>query len=112
NDRAVVMLNAIVGSIGKEGGYCYTEEPTRVPRRAFPDVQPQPPRPSRKSILENPPEWPLANKWQRMRVGQIAYDYLRQGRAKLQVYLSYTVSTPTTWPEGRSVAVEVLEDER
>lgn len=111
NDRAVVMLNAIVGSVGQEGGYCYTEEPTRVPGRTFPDVQPQPPRPTRKSILENPPEWPLANKWQRMRVGQVVYDYIKDGRAKLQVYLSYTVSTPTTWPEGRSVAVDVLKDE-
>lgn len=111
NDRAVVMLNAIVGSIGQPGGYCYGEEPTRVPSRVFPQPQPMPPRPTAKSAIENPPEWPLANKWQRMKVGQIVYDHLKQGRGKLQVYISYTLASPQTWPEGRSLAVEVLKDE-
>lgn len=40
NDRAVVMLNAIVGSIGKPGGYCYMVEPTRVPPTVFPQPAP------------------------------------------------------------------------
>lgn len=109
NSRAVVMLNAIVGSIGKPGGYCYGEEP-RVPA-FFADVEPRPPRPTRTSVLENPPEYPLANKWQRMRVGQLVYAYLKENRAKIQVYLSYTLASPTTWPEGRSLAVDVLKDE-
>lgn len=111
NDRAVVMLNAIVGSIGQPGGYCYGEEPTRVPPRVFPQPMPRPPAPKAKSAIENPPEWPLANKWQRMKVGQIVFDHLKQGRAKLQVYISYTLAAPQTWPEGRSLAVEVLKDE-
>ncbi len=111
NDRAVVLLNAVVGSIGQEGGYCYGEEPTRVPPRVFPQPQPVPPRPTAKSAIENPPEWPLANKWQRMKVGQIVYDYLKQGRGKVQVYFSYTLAAPQTWPEGRSLAVEVLKNE-
>ena len=112
NDRAVILLNAIVGSIGQEGGYCYGEEPTRVPPRVFPQPAPQPPAPKAKSAIENPPEWPLANKWQRMKVGQIVYDYLKQGRGKLQVYISYTLASPQTWPEGRSLVVEVLKDEK
>ena len=112
NDRAVILLNAIVGSIGKPGGYCYGEEPTQVPPRVFPQPMPRPPAPSAKSAIENPPEWPLANKWQRMKVGQIVYDYLKQGRGKLQVYISYTLASPQTWPEGRSLAVEVLKDEK
>jgi anaerobic selenocysteine-containing dehydrogenase len=111
NDRAVVMLNAVVGSVGKPGGYCYTVEPTRVPGQAFPELQPRPPRPTAKSVIENPPEWPLANKWQRMKVGQVVYDYIKQGRGKVQVYISYTLAAPLTWPEGRSLAVEVLKDE-
>jgi thiosulfate reductase / polysulfide reductase chain A len=111
-DRAVVMLNAIVGSIGMEGGYCYGEEPTRVPPRVFPQPMPRPPAPTAKSLIENPPEWPLANKWQRMKVGQIVYQGIKEGRGKVQVYFSYCVATPQTWPEGRSLTVEVLKDEK
>ncbi len=112
NDRAVILLNAIVGSIGKVGGYCYTVEPTRVPPRVFPQPQPVPPAPKAKSAIENPPEWPLANKWQRMKVGQIVYQYIKEGRGKIQVYISYTVVAPQTWPEGRSLVVDVLKDEK
>ena len=111
NDRAVILLNAVVGSIGQEGGYCYTVEPTRVPPSVFPQPQPRPPAPKAKSAIENPPEWPLANKWQRMKVGQIVYRGLKEGRGKVQVLLSYTVATPQTWPEGRSLVVDVLKDE-
>jgi thiosulfate reductase / polysulfide reductase chain A len=111
-DRAIVMLNAIVGSVGKVGGYCYGEEPTRVPPRVFPQPKPEPPRVTATSLIENPPEWPLANKWQRMKVGQIVYQGLKEGRGKVQVYFSYTVATPQTWPEGRSLTVSVLRDEK
>ena len=112
NDRAVILLNAIVGSIGKPGGYCYTFEPTRVPPTVFPQPNPQPPAPKVKSVIEDPPEWPLANKWQRMKVGQIVYQYMKEGRGKVQVLLSYTVASPQTWPEGRSLTVDVLSDEK
>jgi anaerobic selenocysteine-containing dehydrogenase len=111
NDRAVILLNAVVGSIGREGGYCYTVEPTRVPPAVFPQPMPRPPAPTARSAIENPPEWPLANQWQRMKVGQIVYRALKEGRGKLQVLLSYTVATPLTWPEGRSLTVDVLKDE-
>lgn len=112
NDRAVILLNAIVGSIGKVGGYCYTVEPTRVPPTVFSQPQPVPPAPKAKSAIEDPPEWPLANKWQRMKVGQIVYQYIKEGRGKVQVLLSYTVASPLTWPEGRSLTVDVLSDEK
>jgi thiosulfate reductase / polysulfide reductase chain A len=110
-DRAIILLNAIVGSIGQPGGYCYTVEPTRVPPQVFPQPKPTPPAPTAKSLIENPPEWPLANKWQRMKVGQIVYKYIKEGRGKIQVYISYTLASPLTWPEGRSLAVDVLKDE-
>lgn len=111
NERAVIMLNALVGSVGKRGGYCYGEAEKLDPKD-FPPPQPVPPSPKKRTDLEDPPEWPLANKWQKMRVGQIVYPYLQQGRAKLQVYISYTINSPMTWPEGRSNAVEVLKDEK
>ena len=110
-DRAVILLNAIVGSIGQVGGYCYTVEPTSVPPQVFPQPMPRPPPVKAKSAIENPPEWPLANKWQRMKVGQIVYRYIKEGRGKIQVYLSYTLAATLTWPEGRSLALEVLKDE-
>ena len=112
NDRAVILLNAIVGSIGKPGGYCYTVEPTRVPPTVFPQPAPQPPGAKARSAIENPTAWPLANKWQRMKVGQIVYQYLKEGRGKVQVFLSYCVASPQTWPEGRTMTVDVLSDEK
>jgi anaerobic selenocysteine-containing dehydrogenase len=110
-ERAVVMLNALVGSIAKPGGYCYGLDEKLSPSR-YPLPQPVPPAPKVRTDLEDPPEWPLANRWQKMKVGQIVYDYLRQGRAQLDVYLSYTLASPMTWPEGRTTTVEVLRDEK
>ena len=109
NDRAVILLNALVGSIGQEGGYNYMK--TGLGSFGVKQPEPVPPSPKIRTDLEDPPEWPLANRWQKMRVGEIVYDYLKAGRAKLDVYLSYTLASPLTWPEGRSLAVEVLKDE-
>ncbi|MFP5391508.1 MAG: molybdopterin-dependent oxidoreductase [Gammaproteobacteria bacterium] len=110
-ERAVVMLNALVGAVGKPGGYCYGLEEKLSPAK-YPPPQPEPPKVKIRTDLEDPPEWPLANRWQKMKVGQIVYDYLKQGRARLEVYLSYTIVSPMTWPEGRSTAVQVLSDEK
>ena len=110
NERAVVMLNALVGAVGKPGGYCYGLDEKLAPAK-YPAPQPEPPKVTIRTDLEDPPEWPLANRWQKMKVGQVVYDYLKQGRAKLDVYLSYTIVSPMTWPEGRATAVEVLRDE-
>jgi thiosulfate reductase/polysulfide reductase chain A len=110
-ERAVVMLNALVGSVGKPGGYCYGLEEKLAPAK-YPAPQPEPPKVTIRTDLEDPPEWPLANRWQKMKVGQIIYDYLKQGRARIDVYLSYTIVSPMTWPEGRAIATEVLCDEK
>jgi thiosulfate reductase / polysulfide reductase chain A len=110
-ERAVVMLNALVGSVGRVGGYCYGLE-EKLETKRYPQPQPVPPKPKLRTDLEDPPEWPLANRWQKMKVGQIVYDYLEQERAKLEVYLSYTIVAPMTWPEGRSKTVDVLKNEK
>ena len=110
-ERAVVMLNALVGSVARPGGYCYGLEEKLTTAR-YPVPQPDPPAPTIRTDLEDPPEWPLANRWQKMKVGQVVFDFLRDGRAKLEVYLSYTIAAPMTWPEGRSNTVEVLKDEK
>jgi thiosulfate reductase/polysulfide reductase chain A len=110
NDRAVILLNALVGSIGKPGGYGYGES-ERVDPIKYPPPEPLPPKLTKRTDLEDPPEYPLANFWQKMKVGQLVYDYIRAKRALIQVYISYTLASPTTWPEGRGLAVSVLNDE-
>jgi anaerobic selenocysteine-containing dehydrogenase len=109
NDRAVVLLNAIVGSVNQPGGYCFHGSSKVNPVKNVP--LPSPPKPKIRTDLEDPPEYPLANFWQAMRVGQIVYAYLKEKRAKLEVYFSYTLASPQTWPEGRSTTIEVLRDE-
>jgi thiosulfate reductase/polysulfide reductase chain A len=110
-ERAVVMLNALAGSIARPGGYCYGLD-EKLSTSRYPQPLPMPPAVKIRTDLEDPPEWPLANRWQKMKVGQIVYDYVRAGRAKVDVYLSYTLGSPMTWPEGRSTTVEVLRDEQ
>lgn len=110
NDRAVILLNALVGSIGQVGGYGYGEAEGIDPKK-YPPPEPIPPKVKIRTDLEDPPEYPIANYWQKMKVGQLVYAYIKDKRAKVDVYLSYTLASPTTWPEGRSLAVEVLKDE-
>ena len=111
NDRAVVLLNALAGSIQQAGGYCWPEK-SGVRPEMFPEPSPKPPKTRIRSILVDPPDYPLANYWQRMRVGELVYAYLQERRATLKVYLTYTLGSPTTWPEGRTLAVDVLCNEQ
>ena len=107
NDRAIQMLNAIVGSVGKKGGWCWSPWGGLDPNVKTPKL---PPSPKNWNVLEDPPEFPLANVWRRMRVGEIIYLYLQQGRAKLDAYMTYNLDSPLTWPE-ESLTKEVLCDE-
>lgn len=110
SDRAVILLNALAGSILQPGGYCFHDR-QGVDASLYRPPEPVPPPPRIRSILTDPPEYPLANYWQKMKVGQLVYAFLQQRRAQLKVYFSYTLGSPTTWPEGRSLAVAVLCDE-
>ncbi|PHS58464.1 MAG: hypothetical protein COB17_02475 [Sulfurimonas sp.] len=110
NDRAVIMLNALVGSIGKKGGYAFGGSKNKG-NSSFPMPKPIPPKPAFTTDLEDPKLYPLANKWQKMRVSQLAFDKLKNTSQKIDVYLSYTISAPQTWPEGPSVTIDVLKDE-
>ncbi len=110
NDRAVVMLNALVGSIGQKGGYAYGGSKNKG-HKSFPMPSPVPQKPSFTTDLEDPRLYPLANKWQKMRVSHLAFDKIKNTDQKLDVYLSYTISAPHTWPEGPTLTAEVLKDE-
>ena len=107
NDRAIQLLNAVVGSVGKKGGWCWSPWGGLDPVVKTPEM---PPGAKTWSVLEDPPEYPLANVWRRMRVGEIIYLYLQQGRGKIQTYMTYNLDSPLTWPE-ESLTKEVLTDE-
>ncbi len=107
NDRAIQLLNAVVGSVGRKGGWCWSPWGGLDPDFKTPAM---PPSAKTWSVLEDPPEYPLANVWRRMKVGEIIYLYLLQGRAKLQAYMTYNLDSPLTWPE-ESLTKQVLKDE-
>ncbi len=107
NDRAIGLLNAVVGSVGKKGGRCWSPWGGLDPVVKPPAM---PPGAKTWSVLEDPPEYPLSNVWRRMRVGELIYLYLLQGRAKLQAYMTYNLDSPLTWPE-ESLTQQVLTDE-
>ena len=108
NDRAIGLLNVLVGSIGTPGGWCWMWTGGMDSKR-FP-LPTQPPATKAKSLLADPPEFVLANTWKTMRVGEIVYWYLAQDRAKLQVYMTYNLDSPMTWPE-MDVTRNVMLDE-
>ena len=107
NDRAIQMLNAIVGSVGKKGGWCWSPWGGLDPNVKTPAM---PASAKTWSVLEDPPEYPLANVWRRMRVGEIIYLYLQQRRGEIDAYMTYNLDAPLTWPE-ESLTKNVMTDE-
>ena len=61
--------------------------------------------------LATPSEYPLAWHWYQMRVGQLVYPYIKQGRQKVSVYMSFTLGAAFGYPEANA-AREVLKDEK
>ena len=60
--------------------------------------------------LATPSEYPLAWHWYQMRVGQLVYPYIKEGRQKVSVYMSFTLGAAFGYPEANA-AREVLMDE-
>lgn len=60
--------------------------------------------------LATPSEYPLAWHWYQMRVGQLVYPYIKEGRQKVSVYMSFTLGAAFGYPEANA-AREVLIDE-
>ncbi len=60
--------------------------------------------------LATPSEYPLSFHWYNMRVGQLVQEYIREGRAKVEVYMSYVYGAAYGYPEA-NVAREILLDE-
>ncbi len=61
--------------------------------------------------LATPSEYPLSWHWYSMRVGQLVYPYIQEGRQKVSVYMSFTLGASFGYPEA-NVVREVLQDEK
>ena len=146
NDRAIRMLDVLVGNVGKPGGFClsslrmwknhYGQEGLPVIAQPAPSpAKPKPWKPGTREFkllpkdvqkrvaafpefwqnkyfgeLATPSEYPLSWHWYQMRVGQLVYPYIAQGRQKVSAYMSYTLGAAFGYPEAK-VAREVLKDE-
>jgi len=145
-DRAIRMLDVLVGNVGKPGGFClsslrmwnghYGQEglPTITAPQPHPS-KPEPWLPGTRQFaalpdeiqrrvsrfpkswqdryfgeLATPSEYPLSWLFYPMRVGQLVYPYIRERRAKVGVYMSYTLGAAYGFPEAK-VARDVLRDE-
>ncbi|MEM9876336.1 MAG: molybdopterin-dependent oxidoreductase, partial [Myxococcota bacterium] len=147
NDRAIRMLDVLVGSVGRKGGFCLSTLrmwKNRYGQEGLPVIdQPQPSpkklapwKPGTREFallpkavqarvaafpdywqskyfgeLATPSEYPLSWHWYSMRVGQLVYPYIKEGRQKVGAYISYTLGAAYGYPEA-NVAREVLRDEK
>ena len=145
-DRAIRMLDVLVGNVGKPGGFClstlrmwkerYGQE--GLPVIDQPEPRPKGPKPWKPGTREfetlpedvkarvaafpeawqdkyfgelaTPSEYPLSWHWYGMRVGQMVYPYIREGRQEVGVYMSFTLGAAYGFPEA-NLAREVLADE-
>ncbi|MDF1756254.1 MAG: molybdopterin-dependent oxidoreductase [Verrucomicrobiales bacterium] len=149
-DRAIRMLDVLVGNVGKPGGFCLSSlrgwanryGQDGLPKLSMPGPKPSDPKPwgigegfneeafrklpefvqervnafpdkwrnSYYGELATPSEYPLAWHWYQMRVGQLVYPYIKEGRQKVSVYMSFTLGAAYGYPEANA-AREVLLDE-
>lgn len=109
NDRAIILLNALVGSVGQKGGFNWMWTGGYDKKRFAPPKGPS--KPKTPSILADPPEFALTNVWNTMKVGEIVYWYLKTKRAKIQVYMTYNLDSPLTWPETDVTRSVMLDEE-
>ncbi|GAB7387709.1 molybdopterin-dependent oxidoreductase [Bacillaceae bacterium] len=109
NEWAILCLNALVGSIGKMGGWCYI--PGDVNRLA-PQPGPLPPKPNVQTELSHPSIFPFVNRLYPRAVSSTIFPFIAEGRYRIDTLLSYYVNAPMSWPEGPTFVREVLLDEQ
>ena len=145
-DRAIRMLDVLVGNVGKPGGFCLSSLrgwKDRYGQEGLPALDQPAPRPSKPAPwkpgtrefdalpaevqervrnfpsdwqnryfgeLATPSEFPLSWHWYSMRVGQLVAPYIKEGRQKVDVYMSYTLGAAYGMPEA-NLTREVLADE-
>ena len=111
NDRAITALNALVGNMGKPGGWCW-HPISAWDDKALPEPEPVAPKPTARSVIADAKDWPLANAWtgKSMKVGEVVYSWIREGRQKISALMTYNCDQAWAWPEANLVR-EVLADE-
>lgn len=110
NDRAITLLNALVGNMGKPGGWCWHPR-SAWDTRFLPEPKPVPPKPTVRSVIADAKDWPLANAWagKEMKVGEIVYLWIKERRQKVSALMTYNCDQAWAWPEAGLVR-EVLAD--
>jgi thiosulfate reductase/polysulfide reductase chain A len=108
NEWAVLCLNALVGSIGQKGGWCYISGDVNL---SVPQPGPLPPSPKVQTELSHPTELPFVNQIYPRAASSTIFPYIAQKKAKVDTLLSYYVNAPMSWPEGPTFVREVLLDE-
>lgn len=111
NDRAITVLNALVGNMGKPGGWCWHPF-SSWDKEFLPEPQPIPDKPTARSVIAEAKHWPLANAWEgkEMKVGEIVYLWIKERRQKISALMTYNCDQAWAWPEANLVR-EVLADE-
>lgn len=110
NDRAITVLNALVGNMGKPGGWCW--HPISSWDKDFlPTPEPVPDEPTATSAIAEAKDWPLANAFdgKQMKVGEIVYSWIKQRKQKISALMTYNCDSAWAWPEANLVR-EVLAD--
>ncbi|MFI0406504.1 molybdopterin-dependent oxidoreductase [Actinomadura sp. 3N508] len=112
NDRAITMLNALVGNMGKVGGWCWHPQ-SAWDKKLLPEPGPVPDKPTARSIIAEAKDWPLANAFpdKKMKVAQVIYLWIKEGRQKISALMTYNADTAWSWPEAQLVR-GVLKDEK
>jgi thiosulfate reductase/polysulfide reductase chain A len=108
NEWAILCLNALVGSIGKEGGWCYIPGDVNL---SAPQPGPHPPKPKVQTELSHPSELPFVNQVYPRAVSSTIFPFISEGKTKVDTLLSYYVNAPMSWPEGPTFVRDVLLDE-
>jgi anaerobic selenocysteine-containing dehydrogenase len=144
--RAVFLLDILVGSVGKPGGFSIVnrgawnggwgleglpiiEQPGPRPPRppawqpgmaAFDELPdsvkaryaklPEDWKAKYRGELITPTDYPLAWHWQGMKVGQMNYPWIKEGRAKIDTLMTYVFNGAYGYPEAK-VCRDVLLDE-
>lgn len=111
NDRAITALNAVVGNVGEVGGWCWHPNAS-WDKQQIPEPKPVPPKPTATSVIVQAKDWPLANAGKAsMKVGEIVYLWIKEGRQKISALMTYNTDQAWSWPEMNLVQ-EVLRDEK
>ena len=110
-DRAITVLNALVGNMGFEGGWCWHPNAS-WDKKKFPEPGPVPPKPRVRSVIADAKDWPLANAYEgkSMKVGEIVYLWIKERRQKISALMTYNADQAWAWPEMNLVQ-EVLKSE-